>query len=815
MFDLKKDDPTATVYSVLCQAGRQPHIYNEAEAARLPPKRRAALVRYWNFTEQAPAYYECPDARYPHLSFRSGQHPLGYFLPCCKMTRAPPGSRAAFVNEQAARLRDGPQGTAPAPGRAAAAPEPAAAGAADSSAADVSVSRHVLSYGKAVPDGRISDAPREVADGLFLDALPPPYRLQLVGVEQAVPAVPHAGFAYALAYLAAEGDTPLDAVLQELAAAAAAMEGTHHALGGGGGAAFASAAALADAILGAFVRRDADFSEFGPGGAAEASWPAILAELARFTHEIEVITLADPTGQGAVALEAAPDTVAALAALAPCGGPGCGGGPMMAAAAPRLGLVATGPAGTYPVAALDPKFFLRVQPSRRWMAGRRVFTAAADDAPAAEGRVVDQVAAVVRGALLAARGAHPDRTAPDLALITRFAKAAGLTIETRIANLRNSCYGVLAARGGARVYLPVRYSAYPADGTPVTFGVRPAGPLPAAALAATLAALNEYIRSAGEPFDEIRQGATLINAAGRAAGFCSAGPAPLWWYFDDAGGAAEAEAAAAAVAAVLGPPADAPIHFPYASRDIDLAIADAQRASRTATLEPDPSAPLAMAAATRNRLYRLFLAEFSAVLRADRDPKLRAALHAALQATQFESARSVAALRRRLSELLQRFPEDLQVVRDAVARAVNTAPRAPAAAAIAAIDATSFVFDRRTLARLRAIPTRPGVVGALKALLGARVAADPRPAAAQANAQNVYVSCAEQTSVPQGQCAGRRLLVPAEKLEDFYDILAADVGNRWKESLLAAVSAGVFDPLEFRRRPGEQLHVTVGAAGTR
>lgn len=84
LFDLKKYDRDATVYSVLCQSGRQPHVYNEAESKQLSARRRARLVRYWNFTENTPALYECPNPKYPHLSFRANAHPSGYCLPCCK-----------------------------------------------------------------------------------------------------------------------------------------------------------------------------------------------------------------------------------------------------------------------------------------------------------------------------------------------------------------------------------------------------------------------------------------------------------------------------------------------------------------------------------------------------------------------------------------------------------------------------------------------------------------------------------------------------------------------------------------------------------
>jgi hypothetical protein len=508
--------------------------------------------------------------------------------------------------------------------------------------------------------------------------------------------------------------------------------------------------------------------------------------------EVEVVTLADPTGLGAVSLEAPAAALVAIMA-------GDGG-----SATPRLALIATGPTGAYPVAMLDPKFFLRAPPSQRWMAVRRTFGAAGAEP------VVDQVARIVREALSgsAGRSAALART-PDLELVTRFCRATpSVTLETRLANMHNLCYGVMLKRDAQLAYVPVRYSAYPADGTPVTFGARPAGALPAATLAAVVTALNAFIKETGAPYDPVRQDAPLIDAAGRTAGFCSGS---VWWYFDPTG--AGSEALVGALVEALGAPVDAPIHFPYDAREVDLAIIAAQRSG--APCQRGELSALAAAAGARNRLYRLFLAEFSAVLRADRDPKMRAALSAAIRATDFASARSAGALRRRLNELLHKFPEDLLTVRDAVAAAVTTVTRDPGAAAIAAIAATTFAFDRRTLAHLRAMPARADVVGALKELMGGRIAAraDPAPTPREGSSSesNMYTACGESTTVPQAHCDGRRLIVAPAKLEEFYDILAADVCNSWKESQLAAVAAGVFDPLEFRRRPDEWLRITVGA----
>ena len=774
LFDLKKYDRAATVYSVLCQSGRQPHVYDEAEVGLLGAKRRARLVKYWNFTENGPAFYECPSPRYPHLSFRAGQHPLGYCLPCCKKTQAAAGSHAALTNEGCLARR------------AYAASEGAG-------------SRHVLIYGKPVPVGRASGVPREVGEGLFLDALPAPYGLYLVGVEQAAPSVPDAGFAYALAYALSLGGAPPDDTLAALAAVAGGLGDAFHQLAGGAAGVFPGAGALADAILGAFVRRDAGLSPFGPGGAAAGCWPAILADLARRAFGIEVVTLSDPDGSGSVVLSAEPEAAAAITGDGECARP-----PL------RLALFLAAPAGTYPLAAFDPRLFLRTPPGERWMTARRTFGdaaeysraragVAADGLVAADGEadafVTDGVTEAVRAALLCggAAGAGRGPRLPDLALVARCACRTGsaFAVLSRLVNMRGLCYGAILRGPAGDAYVPVSYSACPADGTPTAHGPRPAGRYPRAALDTALAGLNTEAARSGGAYAAIVAAATILDAEGRAAGFThSASDGTLCFYHDP----------------LPAPPGAAPVvRFPYDSRLVDEAAVAAVRRS---TADPPPRNPLAAAASGRNRLYRLFLAEFSAALAADRNEPLRAEILAAVRGTRFGSAESVAALRRRLLALLGGHPDDLRAVRAAVARAYLAAPQDPGAAIAATIGASTFGFDRCALARLRAIGPHRDAVAAVRELMAPRIAA---VSGAPPDPSNVYAACSGSRAAPgAAQCEGQRLAVPAGRLDDFYDILAADVRNPGKAGLLAAASAGVFDALEFLRRPGEHLSVSLG-----
>lgn len=161
LYDLRKHDASSTVYSVLCQNPRPPMMYNADEIQLLPAKIRDKLTPYWNYTTDEPAWYYCPNRKFPHISFLEGRHPLGYCLPCCQKTEAFPGSRREAINSACAA----PSGEKPEP---------------PDDIADSETS-HVLSFGKRVPDGRFSHPP-PLADSFLFGTLPSKHQYYLEGV---------------------------------------------------------------------------------------------------------------------------------------------------------------------------------------------------------------------------------------------------------------------------------------------------------------------------------------------------------------------------------------------------------------------------------------------------------------------------------------------------------------------------------------------------------------------------------------------------------------------------------------------------------
>ena len=252
LFDLKKYNQNASVYSVICQSNRQPLIYDEEEKNMLSASEQSKLTKYHNYTMDTPAYYGCPNPEYPYLNLKKGVHPMGYDIPCCKKI--------------------------------------------PSSTKITTQSKHILTYGKDIPLGRLAFPPSEIKDELLL-GLDQEYRI--VGVRQSTPSVPEAGFAFSLIALLPHG------ALMEMAEQVRASQTSYMMLGSGSASVFESAAQLADYLLTSFSDKHNCFTSFSPGEFADYIWIDILIDIVREVFDIEIIFLNDINNNGSIVLEAA------------------------------------------------------------------------------------------------------------------------------------------------------------------------------------------------------------------------------------------------------------------------------------------------------------------------------------------------------------------------------------------------------------------------------------------------------------------------------------------------------------------------------
>uniref|UniRef100_A0A6C0LLN6 Ig-like domain-containing protein n=1 Tax=viral metagenome TaxID=1070528 RepID=A0A6C0LLN6_9ZZZZ len=179
LYDIKRHDPKYSVYSIKCQSDRQPVIYKNHELKYLSNTIKNRLFKFWNFTEEGPVYYDCPNKIYPYLSFRPQDHPLGFCLPCCKKLVPSEESRQNKIDIACVQKHILPHNEI-----------------------DEIIKKldrdttHLLSYGKEIPVGRFSKIPYILESNIFMEKT----KYRLAGVDQHLPLYNEAGFIYSIIY---------------------------------------------------------------------------------------------------------------------------------------------------------------------------------------------------------------------------------------------------------------------------------------------------------------------------------------------------------------------------------------------------------------------------------------------------------------------------------------------------------------------------------------------------------------------------------------------------------------------------------------
>lgn len=85
LYDFKKIYNSQLIYSRLCQKKVQPLILTNDEYNALDKNKKDRVVNYWNFTTNTPALYYCPNPKYPYIQFIVKKHPKDFCIPCCKI----------------------------------------------------------------------------------------------------------------------------------------------------------------------------------------------------------------------------------------------------------------------------------------------------------------------------------------------------------------------------------------------------------------------------------------------------------------------------------------------------------------------------------------------------------------------------------------------------------------------------------------------------------------------------------------------------------------------------------------------------------
>jgi hypothetical protein len=181
LYEFKKIYDSNIVYSKLCQQQKQPIMYNE------PGKNR---VKYWNFTTNEPAFYGCPNPKYPHINFITHAHPKKYCIPCCY--KLPPSTN---IKDKKGNVYKHCMDNK----------------TYDTDKKNITMSRYVMSYGKNIEVGRLSKLPEDTLEPLFYDTFSTDVNsidtecekekgYYLFGVPQNIKNVSNVGFLFSISH---------------------------------------------------------------------------------------------------------------------------------------------------------------------------------------------------------------------------------------------------------------------------------------------------------------------------------------------------------------------------------------------------------------------------------------------------------------------------------------------------------------------------------------------------------------------------------------------------------------------------------------
>lgn len=784
LFDLRRHDANATVYSVLCQSDRQPIIYTEQEIASLPARRRDALVQYWNYTRNEPAYYECPSPQYPHLSFRAGVHARGYCVPCCKKTLPVKGSRAETTNDAcvAAALSEAPTAVP--------------------SFTTISASRHVLASGKAVPVGRLGDLPPST-ERLLHAAARAPHRLLREGVTQHLGIYPRCGTLFAIAgAVETKAQEILDTLpnvieyteidrarvyVERVAAAIRRLGPQFAALGGGqAGLAFGDAEACARALEAILATERQQLSEFAPGGLAEHAMLPIVSDATWHAYGVHVTVIRPAVSTLASERDLLEMSVGAAEALR-SGDPNA-----------QYALLLSDDTGIYPVVLTNNKRYVKSPAELRPLLARRVFTLRQTY------DIADGVVELLRESL--ANGAASAQ-ATSLPTAAEFLAAAGskkkkqathgFTVKAQFTNFANGqVYAVLLELPDAQcAVLPVSQS-HPLAACPVADESAATYARVHATMAATLACIAEYNNAAKIAMQPVARVLSATSTIGVAFATPTGLAYALWQDAPLTANTADGVMPVSVVRALYDP------------ARIDAAVG-AWATGRRAPLLSARAEKLMHASQNEYKLARLFMAEFGAALASARNTpaakRRRGPLRAAVESAFAVSAPATRKRRTAAAAVAEALADRGVSLRDrtrlAAAASVfvrlsSNTKDATRRAYLRAFDETTFEFDLVAIG----IDLEARAVESVRALMSThvKVVDEPTPAAVG----SAFVACALDSSQPQ--CAHAQLVVPRARFDDLVSVAAARLVARPDEAL-SLPTGGSFRH-DFVERPGERIY---------
>jgi hypothetical protein len=750
LYDFKRIYKSEVIYSKICQKPYQPLILSEEEAGQLSEEKASRAVKYWNFTKEAPAWYSCPNPKYPHVKFIVGQHPKGFCIPCCK--KIPMGSNVNVKKQEIHR-------TCMTDYRFMGKKVSLTKG-----------SNYIATYGKDIEVGRIARLPEHTLEPLFFDTYNPGSGLDpecsalegyyLFGVDQHTPAQANVGYLFCLVHAL---NMTLETFLKATKEALRADKGKYRTLLDGRVSAYFSSVEDLTARLG-------DIGGEGLNDNREIPWNELFISLGYYYFGVNPIQFTD-NGKEEINL-ILPKGLKAPAEMFP--------------ATHRSLVVMERNAHYYPVYLVNTDVF-----KQAGVIQERLFQN--------DSGLMTTVRAIVRNHFA---GGDNDviKTHIGLATIKEFATAVfGMELTGYYVNFSNLCYGVRITYQGASCYLPIRASHYSFD-PGVDLVYKPPNPDAAVSLANLLKVTGVFN--------------TWVKAATKRAGLGDVNIYPLivpekWLALQGStkvygflmGGANYYCKETPIVTAQKAH--QAPVHYDlYHPARINQLINKVKSGKAQVGVRKELREDI-RTSAYNHHLYELLTLQFIQVFNDQRNNGLRRKILGQIAKTNFQ--KNTKPLLEFINEEISDV-EDQEALKKIIGRYMTAHHKK--ATMVDDIKHTYFGFDRVSLERMKKMKY-PAVVAELNRLAKKIVKVGKLPTATYF--PNILTPCVgeKKNSETPAYCDGARLIIDRARLKDLIDVIAHDITNPTKHKWLFN-SAFINRTVEFFRfiqRPKETVYV--------
>lgn len=764
LYNLKKHG-SKKVYSILCQNQRQPLIYTQDEIKNLSNSEMKRLTQYWNFTLNKPAFYGCPNRKYPHLSFTVDAHPKHYCLPCCSKALSNEESKKTRVTSICLAKHKHPL---------------------VESAVEGPSSRHVMNYGKDIDVGRLSKLPNSAVKNLLYNTL---YNSRqnyyLYGVAQHIPAINHIGIVYAVAEAL---ETSVESLMKRLIFELKKATGTNLfsvLINGQLIEYFRNMDDLIVTIKEFFI----DLKMISREYHKFKQWPELFTELFHIMFKVSVLTFIDESGSGESIDLYVPDIlrseisyvskVSAAEGIDIVDTPGSVRNTSLVSsmmAEQKYVLIVKKQNRYYPIFVIDAeKYFKTFDVDQRYY------------------RYGDNVIKLIYSMVMFDE--RHDKMQIDqrinLGLIKEFTiKNTEFKIVHKYVNKQNLCYAVLinASREGQPeyIYMPVDYSVHISDNIPINFDPfdRQKITLEYNVLMHFIDQFNKFIDAyyrIGHMFaykkisikDYVAIPVGSISGSEpsqQIIGFNTQDN--LIYYFNK-----------------YNPEELDPsikirnIHYDY--NEINRLIIN-----RTEPIE-DNRTRLLGESLYNNYIYQLFVIEFINYLDRERNQEVRAKIRSLVEGTNFR--KDIAPFQRDIRALLKDYPNDNAIIQQQLI--VFYYSHFNKTEFFERVNSTVYEFDRVTLNKLKKLP-RDEMKHELKEI-AKTFSVQKDFDTTGIKFPNIYLPCVDMSD-DTGYCDKNKLMIN-KNIDDLVDILANDImdGLKAKYLLTALFGDNLIDPLQF------------------